>query len=84
MSTHETISWPWPGTTVVVDNLGVVDWSRVEIGDSALDLAILTRGASQPFGSHSGLRQVLECHSKAGGPHVTERDVYAHEVTESR
>jgi len=43
--------------------LGVIDWERAQLGDPAYDLAIVTRGARQPFQIAGGLDRLLEAYA---------------------
>jgi hypothetical protein len=43
--------------------LGLIDWERAQLGDPAYDLAIVTRGARQPFQIAGGLDRLLESYA---------------------
>ena len=58
---------------------GVIDWERTEIGDPALDLAIITRGQKRPFGVADGRARLVDAYRKEGGL-VSELDVRVQEV----
>jgi aminoglycoside phosphotransferase (APT) family kinase protein len=57
----------------------VVDWEYACTGDPAYDLAIVTRGARQPFQVSHGLAHLLDAYAAAGGRPLRALDVYFHE-----
>ena len=61
-------------------HLSVIDWERAELGDPALELAILTRGVRRPFGRADGLDRLLEAYHAHGGQPVTRAEVRAQEL----
>lgn len=59
----------------------VIDWDYATRGDPAYDLAIVTRGARQPFQVAGGLDRLLEAYWQAGGSErVTRTQVQLHEM----
>jgi aminoglycoside phosphotransferase (APT) family kinase protein len=58
----------------------VIDWERAELGDTAYDLAIVTRGVRQPFQIAHGLERLLEAYRAAGGVEVTLAEIRVHEL----
>ena len=49
----------------------LIDWEYAQAGDPAYDLAIVTRGARQPFKLPDGLTALVEAYTEAGGVGVT-------------
>ena len=58
----------------------VIDWSLAQRGDSAHDLAIVTRGERRPFKKTDGLARLLDAYAKAGGQPLTAAEVHLHEL----
>ena len=58
----------------------VIDWECATRGDPARDLAIVTRGARQPFQIAGGLDRLLDAYAAAGGRLVTRAHVRIHEL----
>lgn len=58
----------------------VIDWECSLRGDPAYDLAIVTRGAKQPFQMAGGLDRLLEAYERHGGLGVTRDHVHLHEL----
>ena len=58
----------------------VIDWEYALRGDPAYDLAIVTRGAKQPFQIAGGLARLLEAYEAHGGRGVTPQHVRVHEL----
>jgi aminoglycoside phosphotransferase (APT) family kinase protein len=58
----------------------VIDWEYATRGDPAYDLAIVTRGARQPFQIDRGLQRLLDAYRAHGGPDVTPDQVHVHEL----
>lgn len=58
----------------------VIDWEYALRGDPAYDLAIVTRGAKQPFQMAAGLDRLLESYEAHGGRGVTREHVQLHEL----
>ena len=91
---HEHLPPAAPATLVHGDLLGqnilidptaelpfaVIDWEYATRGDSAYDLAIVTRGVRQPFQMRDGLDRLLESHAASGGVEVTREHVHLHEL----
>jgi aminoglycoside phosphotransferase (APT) family kinase protein len=59
--------------------LGVLDWCAASLGDPAYDLAIVTRGAKQPFQVPDGLDKMLTSYS-THGQIVRREEVHVHEL----
>lgn len=57
----------------------VVDWEYARLGDPAYDLAVVTRGAKDPFQTAGGLDKLLGVYREHGGD-VTAAAVYLHEL----
>jgi aminoglycoside phosphotransferase (APT) family kinase protein len=57
----------------------VIDWEYACLGDPAYDLAIVTRGAKDPFKTAGGLNKLLDAYRKHGGD-VTATAVHLHEL----
>ncbi len=60
--------------------LGVIDWAEAQIGDPAYDLAIVTRGARQPFQVAGGLERLLDAYNTQVQLPVTATDVHLYEL----
>lgn len=58
----------------------VIDWEYARRGDPAYDLAIVTRGAKQPFQMAGGLTRLLEAYERHGGRGVAPEHVRIHEL----
>ena len=58
----------------------MIDWEYARCGDPARDLAIVTRGARQPFQIAGGLDRLLDAYAAAGGRMVTRAHVRIHEL----
>jgi len=58
----------------------VLDWEYATCGDPAYDLAMVTRGARQPFQVTGGLDRLLEAYRAHGGRDVTVAHVRVHEL----
>lgn len=58
----------------------VIDWEYALCGDPAYDLAIVTRGAKQPFQIAGGLARLLEAYEAHGGRGVAPEHVRLHEL----
>lgn len=61
-------------------HLSVIDWEQAELGDPALDLAVLTGGARRPLGRPDGLDRLLEAYHAYGGQPVTRAQVHVQEL----
>ncbi|MCP3995538.1 MAG: phosphotransferase [bacterium] len=59
---------------------GLIDWENAEIGDSAYDFAIVTRGLRRPFKTSDGLALLLDAYREAGGEPVTAQEVHLYEL----
>lgn len=59
---------------------GVLDWEYAMRGDPAYDLAIVTRGARQPFQTAGGLALLLAAYAARASQHVTACEVHLHEL----
>jgi aminoglycoside phosphotransferase (APT) family kinase protein len=71
------------GQNILLDPNGppaVIDWEYAHRGDPAHDLAIVTRGAKQPFQVNDGLGKLLEVYRRNGGAAVTRAHVHIHEL----
>jgi aminoglycoside phosphotransferase (APT) family kinase protein len=60
--------------------VAVIDWEFAEIGDPALDLAIVTRGDGRFMGKNDALRHLVDIYRTAGGSEITVADVHVHEL----
>ncbi len=58
----------------------VIDWEYAMRGDPAYDLAIVTRGAKQPFQIADGMTKLLDAYEAHGGRGVTREHVQLHEL----
>ncbi len=58
----------------------VIDWEYARRGDPAFDLAIVTRGAKQPFQLERGLERLLDAYHARGGRDVTADHVHLYEL----
>ncbi len=58
----------------------VIDWEYALRGDPAYDLAIVTRGAKQPFQMTGGLARLLEAYEAHGAHGVVSQHVRLHEL----
>jgi aminoglycoside phosphotransferase (APT) family kinase protein len=71
------------GQNILLDPCGpphVIDWEYASRGDPAHDLAIVTRGARQPFQIDRGLHRLLDAYRAHGGPDVAPDHVHVHEL----
>jgi aminoglycoside phosphotransferase (APT) family kinase protein len=59
----------------------VIDWEYAMRGDPAYDLAIVTRGARQPFQIDRGLERLLDVYRAHSGRDVTADHVHVHELS---
>ena len=60
--------------------VAVIDWEFAEIGDPALDLAIVTRGDHRFMGKNDALQHLVDTYRAAGGSEITAADVHVHEL----
>ncbi len=84
---REHVEHPGPGVLLHGDLLGqnlrvhpelrpgVIDWEYAEIGDPAHDLAIVTRGARQPFRIASGAEKLLAAYDADSRVEVDDTDL---------
>jgi aminoglycoside phosphotransferase (APT) family kinase protein len=59
---------------------GLVDWAFAEIGDPALELAIVTDGSRRPFARADGLTRLLEAYNALGKEPVLASEVRLYEA----
>jgi aminoglycoside phosphotransferase (APT) family kinase protein len=60
--------------------VAVIDWEFAEIGDPALDLAIVTRGDRRFMGKNDALRHLVDIYRSGGGSEISVADVHVHEL----
>lgn len=58
----------------------VIDWEYARTGDSAYDLAIVTRGVRRPFQIERGLERLLDAYRDHGGREITADHVRVYEL----
>ena len=64
----------------VDEEIYIIDWEYSFIGHPAYDIAIVTRGAKNPFQEPSGLDKLLEVYWESGGEKITKKDVHIFEI----
>ncbi len=59
---------------------GIIDWEFAQLGDPAMDLAVVTRGVRRPFQIDEGLDRLLDSYATAGGVELTAAEVHFWEL----
>ncbi len=60
--------------------LFVIDWEYAFIGDTAYELAIVTRGAKEPFRVSNGLGRLIDSYLSSGGQEISKKEVHVYEL----
>ena len=59
---------------------GLIDWSEAQMGDPALELAIVTRGVRRPFQTVGGREKPVEAYNRSAPVPITINQVRRYEM----